>query len=262
VRFGSERHFFPGRASGAKLRCSDPNLIRTSLFLCGWRARCVRVRVRVPGVRNATPKALTACVGARDHQQILGAAAAKLVLEEDELVGEGEGAVGAARKVDHGGDGFERDFSVTVRELFAVGSFEAQGHAELRSVDAEQDEARAASVEAARGAQELLARRAMDEAFAREAVCLVRPRLERRGECATLGDVKDVARGNPSADRRSLELTLQPILLTWSEVEPSAVLGFAERSAAQRRQNGTNPSRLQRRPLCGSSMPGGGFRRG
>jgi hypothetical protein len=75
-----------------------------------------------------------------------------LVSEEDELVGESEGPVGAAWEVDHGGDGFERDFSVTVRELFAVGGFEAQSHAELGDVDAEQDEPRATRVEAARGA--------------------------------------------------------------------------------------------------------------
>jgi hypothetical protein len=125
-------------------------------------------------------------------------------LEQDELVGEGEGAVGAAGEVDDGGNGFDWDFAVAVRELFAVGSFEAERGAELIRVDAEQDEAGAAGVEATRGAQDLVARRAMDEAFAREAVRLVGPRLERSGECAALGDVKDVARGNPPDRRWSL----------------------------------------------------------
>ena len=37
----------------------------------------------------------------------------------------------------------------------------------------------------------------MDKALASEAVCLVGPRLERRGKCAALGDMKDMARGNP-----------------------------------------------------------------
>jgi hypothetical protein len=106
-----------------------------------------------------------------------------------------------AGEIDHRRDRIEWDSTVAVRKQFTMRRLEAQRSAQALGIDTQDHEPGSPSEEAARRAQNLLARGAVDEAFALEAVRFVGTRLERCGKRAALGDVKYVARDNPFAWR-------------------------------------------------------------